>query len=83
MKKLILTCFAVMAFAFSPLSDPCNSYSTQVITSCGSYCIGVRVELSGSLEADATTYNSTGGTMLRKPSLTELMEIHEQLEDLC
>lgn len=76
MKKLFLTFTAVVGFAFTSTAQ-CGSQSTQMITDCGVYCVSVEIPLTGILSVDSANYTATGGTMRRKPSLSELLEVSE------
>jgi len=72
MKKLMFTFIAVVGFSFAS-SAQCGERATQV---CGT-CYSVEVPLTGYLSVDAANIGATGGTMLRKPNLDELLYIME------
>ncbi|WP_026978972.1 hypothetical protein [Flavobacterium tegetincola] len=82
MKKIIFA-IGFMAFSFSAAAQ-CNAQSTQVNTSCGqSYCVTVKMQLTGFMEVDNGLMDSSGGTMYRKPNARELINSFNQLEALC
>ncbi len=72
MRKLFLTFIAVIAFAFTSTAQ-CDGQSTQMNTECGTFCVTVNIQLTGSLSTDIGNFNATGGTMRRKPTLRELV----------
>ena len=72
MKKLMFTFVAIVGFSFTS-SAQCGEQATQV---CGT-CYSVQVPLTGYLSVDIANIGATGGTMLRKPNLEELLAIAE------
>jgi hypothetical protein len=72
MKKLMLTFKAIVDFFFYDISTVWEQ-ATQV---CGE-CYSMQIPLTGFLSADAANIGATGGTMLRKPNLDELLQIAE------
>lgn len=78
MKKLIFTFVCVIGFSLNSFAQ-CGSQATQLNTSCGSWCVSVQIQLTGILEIDTRNYTNTGGTMMRKPSLRELMIVADEL----
>lgn len=72
MKKLMYTFMAIVGFSFTT-SAQCGEQATQV---CGE-CYSMQIPLTGFLSADAANIGATGGTMLRKPNLDELLQIAE------
>ena len=72
MKKLMFTFMAIVGFSLTS-SAQCGGQATQVCDTCYS----VEVPLTGFLSVDAANIGATGGTMLRKPTLDELLQIAE------
>lgn len=78
MRKLFLSFLVTIAFTFVSTAQ-CGSQATQVITECGTYCVSVKVPLTGNLESDIANYNATNGTMRRKPSIAEMMAFADEV----
>ena len=66
----MFTFMAIVGFSFTS-SAQCGEQATQV---CGE-CYTVQIPLTGYLSVDSNNYIATGGTMLRKPTIRELMMI--------
>lgn len=72
MKKLMFTLLAIVGFSFAS-SAQCGEQATQI---CGE-CYSMQIPLTGFLSVDVANIGASGGTMLRKPNLNELLEIAE------
>lgn len=82
MKKFIFA-IGMIASSFGA-SAQCNAQSTSVNTSCGgSYCVTVKMRLTGIMDVDNGLLDSSGNTLYRKPNLRELSSAVSQLEALC
>lgn len=68
----MFTFMAIVGFSFTS-SAQCGEQATQV---CGG-CYSAQIPLTGYLLVDSANYTASGGTMLRKPSIRELMFIME------
>lgn len=78
MKKSFLLLIALVGFAFTS-SAQCGEQATQLTNDCGSFCVSVSIPLTGNLAVDSANLTATGGTMMRKPSLRELLTVSEEI----
>lgn len=78
MKKTFLTLLATFALTIT-MNAQCDQQSTLLITECGNYCVSVIVPLTGDLSTDVAIAESTNYTGRRKPTVTELMAVADEL----
>ncbi len=78
MKKVLLTFVAVLGFVFTSAAQ-CDEQSTQLNTSCGSWCVSVQIQLTGNLSSDIAAGEATNWTFRRKPTVSELLAVADEL----
>lgn len=78
MKKLI---YVTALFVISLTANAqCGERATLVTTECGSTCLSVQMEFTGILSVDLSLLVNSGGTMERKPSISEVIYFAENEE---
>lgn len=80
MKKLILSVVASVGFSFSSTAQ-CGEQATQLNCGGNSYCVSIQVPFTGILHLDIANLNATGGTMMRKPTMRELLLVSDEICD--